>query len=184
MAILTAISGLTLLTALAGALVLGTTTETAIVASYRDGVETFYAAEGVVDFARAELTQAEDWGGILSGETPSEFVDGAPAGERRIGAVTLDLTAETEDVEAIPDAAGPSYRLYAYGPFADLISIDAVAPKHYVAVWVADLDWDGSGAVSTIRVLGRAYGPTGARRSVAVSLTRAGEILSWEELRQ
>lgn len=184
MAILTAISTLTLLTALAGALILGTTAETAIAASYRDGVETFYAAESAVEFAVDELRDADDWGAVLSGDLPSAFIDGPPEGVRRIGAVTLDLAAETVDVAAIPDGAEPSYRLYAYGPFTDLISIGAVAPKHYVGIWVAELERDGLGEASTIRVLGRAYGPTGARRSVAVSVTRAGRVLSWSDLRQ
>ena len=184
MAILTAISAVTLLTALAGALILGTTTETAIAASYRDGVETFYAAESAVDFAVDELRDTDDWGAVLSGDLPSVFIDGTPDGLRRVGAVTLDLIAETADVDAIPDAAAPVYRLYAYGPFRDLISIGAVAPKHYVGVWVAELERDGLGEPSTIRVLASAYGPTGARRSVAVSLTRTGNVLSWADLRR
>lgn len=184
MAILIAISGLTLLTALSGALILGTTAETAIAASYRDGVETFYAAESAVEFAVGELTGEDDWGAILSGELLSAFTDGPPDGVREVGPVTLDLTAETADVHAIPDRTDRSYRLYAYGAFTDLISIGAIAPKQYVGIWVAELERDGLGEVSTIRVLGRAYGPTGARRSIAVSLTRAGEVLSWSDLRQ
>ena len=184
MAILMAISALTLLTALAGALILGTTAETAIAASYRDGVETFYAAESAVEFAVDELREADDWGAVLSGDLPSVFMDGPPEGLRVVGAVTLDLVAERADVDAIPDADAPVYRLYAYGTFTDLISISGVAPKHYVSVWVAELEQDGLGEPSTIRVLGRAYGPTGARRSVAVSLSRTGNVLSWADLRQ
>ena len=184
MAILIAMSALTLVTALAGALILGTTTETAIAVSYRDGIETFYAAESAVEFAVDELTGVDDWGAVLSGDLASAFIDGPPDGVREVGAVTLDLTAETADLDAIPDGVDPSYRLYAYGAFTDLISIGAVAPKHYVGIWVAELERDGLEEVSTMRVVGRAYGPTGARRAVAVSLTRAGKVLSWSDLRQ
>ena len=51
---------LTLLTALCGAMVLGTVAERAIAASYREGHETFYAAEAIAEFAVQALDQCYD----------------------------------------------------------------------------------------------------------------------------
>ena len=180
---------LTLLTALAGAAVLGTITETAIAASYREGTETFYAAEAVTEFVIQDLAAAPDWEEIVNGKTFSSFVDG-PIGVRRVGAVMLDLAAATQDVIAATrgyddDAA---YRLYAHGRLADLAPGSGSGSPYYVVAWIAGLAEDGSEGQSTMRIVGRAYGPTGSRRSVVVSVIRPDSrselrIVSWHEVR-
>jgi Tfp pilus assembly protein PilX len=190
MSLVISMMALTLLTALGGALVLGTVAETAIAASYREGAETFYAAEAAVEFAMQELAVAPDWEEIAAGDRTSSFVDGPPAGIRRVGAATLDLTTATEDVAtAAADVDGEvSYHLYAYGRFAELIPAAARSP-YYVMAWTAGLEAGDAGGWPIMRIVGRAYGPTGSRRSIVVSVTRppdSGEtpqVLSWYELR-
>jgi hypothetical protein len=179
---------ITLLAALAGAAVLGTVTETAIAASYREGTETFYAAEAVVEFVTQDLAAAPDWEEIVNGETVSSFVDG-PTGERRVGAVMLDLAAATQDVIAATSAYDDDavYRLYAHGRLADLVP-GATGSPYFLVAWIAGLAGEGSEGQSTMRIVGRAYGPTGSRRSVVVSVMRPDSggdlrVVSWQELR-
>jgi len=181
---------LTLLTALGGALVLGTVTETAIAASYREGTETFYAAEAAVELVIEELAAASDWDAIAAGDAPSAFVDGPPAGIRDVGAVTLDLAVATEDVAtAAGDKDVDAYLLYAHGRLVDMIPGGTARSPHYVAVWIAGLATADAEEVSIMRIVGRAYGPTGSRRSVVVSVTRPPgsedslRVMSWHELR-
>jgi hypothetical protein len=177
---------LTLLTALCGAMVLGTVAETAIAASYREGHETFYAAEAIGEFVVQELAAASDWDAIVAGDTLSDFVDGPPSGTRRVGAATIDLAAATASLSAATGDARVSYRLYAYGHLASLLP--AVARSCcYVVVWLADVAETGQPQV--LRIVGRAYGPTGSRRSIMLSVDRphapgaAVRVLSWHELR-
>jgi Tfp pilus assembly protein PilX len=195
MTLVIVIMALSLLTGLGTVLVVGTMTETAVVANYRQGVEAFYAAEGAVEFAIRDLAQASDWDAIVTGATTSTFVDGPPDGTRRVGASTVDLTQATADVNALAAAETEgSFHLYAYGRFADLVSSAAVRSPIYVCVWVADLSaGEEVEAERVVRIIGRAYGPTGAQRSIAVSVARAAssddpasaplEVLSWAELR-
>jgi hypothetical protein len=187
-----------MLTGLGTVLVLGTVTETAIASSYREGMQAFHAAEAAAEFAVRDLAAASDWEAVLTGEATSTFVDGPPGGTRLVGAETIDLTDATSEINAVAAAAAedpPSYGLYAYGRFADLLQIGPVPSPMYVAVWIADLSSEEAGdpASRVVGIVGRAYGPTGSRRSIAVSVTRTGEgeaevpasihMLSWAELR-
>lgn len=199
MPLVIALMALTLLTGLGTVLVLGTMTETAIAASYREGTEAFHAAEAAVEFAIRDFAAAADWEAILTGEAASAFVDGPPGGTRVVGAETIDLTEATDAINAAAEApaggAPPVYGLYAYGPFADLLQLGAVRWRMYIAVWIADLSTEEADPASpVVAIVGRAYGPTGSRRSIAVSLTTrrgTGEagvpaeihMLSWVELR-
>ena len=177
---------LTLLTALCGAMVLGTTAETAIATSYREGHEAFYAAEAIVEFAVQELAAAPDWDGIVAGDTLSAFVEGPPSGTRRVGAANIDLAAATAVVGAAAGDARVSYGLYAYGPVSYLFP--AVAQSCcYVVAWIADVAEAGQPRV--LRIVGSAYGPTGSRRSIMLLIDRpevpedAVRVLAWHELR-
>lgn len=182
---------LTLLSALAGALVLGTITETAIAASYREGAETFYAAEAGVEFVIDELAAVDDWETLDEDGASSAFTDGPPAGMRRVGAVTLDLAAATQDVatEARDQGKDVQYHLYAYGRLADLVQGVAPRSPYYLAVWIAGVDTDDTEVLSHVRIVGRAYGPTGSRRTITVSVDRppgseeSARVVSWYELR-
>jgi hypothetical protein len=181
---------LTLLAAFANALVLGTVTETAIAASHREGLETYYAAEAAVELGVQELAAAVDWGEIAAGSARSNFVDGPPSGTRQVGAVTVDLTAATADIStASVGESGPvTYHLYAYGSLAAMITDGARRSPYYVATWIAGLASDTTDDLTAIRIVGRAYGPTGSRRSMSVTVSRASatdelRVVSWHELR-
>lgn len=190
MPLVIAMTALTLLTALGTVLVLGTIAETAIAASYREATEAFYAADAAVEFVVRDLAAASDWELMLSDHGTSTFIDGPPSGVRDVGAATLDLMQATEDVNASapagPGGITPSYALYAYGRFADLVPA-AARSRIYVAVWIADVSDEA------VAILGQAYGPTGSRRSVAVSVARTPtsdempptpvRVLSWHEIR-
>ncbi|OFW51689.1 MAG: hypothetical protein A3G77_12455 [Acidobacteria bacterium RIFCSPLOWO2_12_FULL_68_19] len=180
---------LTLLTGLAAALVVGTMTETAVVAGYRYGVEAFYAAEGIVEFGIRDLALAPDWEAVVSGASTSAFVDGPAEGLRQVAGMTVDLAQATADVNGLASsgADGPlRFRLYAYGRFADLAPAVGAPPHIYLCLWVAE-------TTAGLRLVGRAWGPTGAERSIAVSLARVAaddaigpggvHVQSWEELR-
>jgi hypothetical protein len=56
-----ALVAIVLLLTLAGAAVLLTSTETAIAAGFRDGVDAFYTADGAVERAIVDLTPVADW---------------------------------------------------------------------------------------------------------------------------
>lgn len=192
------VMALTLLTGLATVLIVGTMTETAVAAGYRQGIEAFYAADAAVEFAVADLAARVDWDAVLTGAEASAFADGPPGGTRRVGGRDIDLTRATEEVGALlasratpPDAAA---RLYAYGPFDALLGAETARVPAYVCVWVAERVPDEDAAeedppVRLLYVVGRAYGPAGARRTVLVTLARAlgaaaepvVEVRGWEE---
>jgi hypothetical protein len=185
---------ITLLTALGAALTLATITETAIAANYRDATEALYAAEAAVEFAMQEIAAVPDWSDVISESGRSAFVDDPADGIRTVGAVTLDLTQETRDVNAIaaaaPGAASPARVLYAFGRFQDLVPSSLSRSQIYVAVWVADRSetpGDETSVPEALSILGQAYGPQGSRRSVEAIVTKADtstiRALSWREWR-
>jgi hypothetical protein len=190
MPLLISMMALSVLTALAASLVLGTVTETAVATSYREGIETFYAAEAAVEFAIQDLAAAPDWEGIVAGEEVSSFVDGPPLRVRRVGAVFFDLAAATDDVLAATSGYDDNrqYRVYAHGRLSDMIPDAAAGSPYYVVVWIAGLGATETERQSAISIVGRAYGPTGSRRSVVVSVIRPDSeervrVVSWHELR-
>jgi hypothetical protein len=190
MPLLIAMMALSVLTALAATLVLGTMTETAVAASYREGVETFYAAEAAVEFVIQDLAAAPDWEGIAAGEQVSSFVDGPPLGVRQVGAVLFDLAAATDDIVGATSGYDDDreYRIYANGRLSDMLPGAAPASPYYVVVWIAGVGDTDTERQSTLSVVGRAYGPTGSRRSITLTVIRGDSdgmvrIVSWHELR-
>ncbi len=184
----------TLLTALGSALTLATIAETAVAANYRDATETFYAAEGAVEFAMQELAVVSDWGDVVTAPGRSAFVDGPAAGARAVGAVTLDLGDATTDVNAAGAGASGSsdtdWLLYAYGRFRDLVPSSPRRSQIYVVVWVADRSSAPDEEMSVpdaLSILGQAYGGRGSRRTVEVVVERDGAGLVqtrlWREWR-
>lgn len=185
---------ITLLTALGAALTLATVTETAIAANYRDAAEALYAAEGAVEFVMQELADVADWRDVIAESGRSAFVDGPAGGIRTVGAVTLDLTHATQDVNAIatpaPGAASQPSVLYAFGRFQDLVASSRSRSRIYIAVWVADrsdVPGDDTAVPDALSVLGQAYGPRGSRRAVEAIVMKADSsavrVLSWREVR-
>lgn len=197
MPLLMVMMALTLLVSLGTALVIGTMTETAIAAAYRQGIEVFYAADAAVEGAIRDLAVRTDWDEVLSGAEVSAMSDGPPDGTRQIGATVIDLTQATAEIgmllAARATASAGSARLFAYGPFDNLVSGAATGPPMYVCVWVAELvpEVEEDPAVRLLSVVGRAYGATGGQRTILVTVARPldaeepGElqVRSWEEPR-
>lgn len=155
-ALIVVLLSMTLLLALGGTLVLTATLETRIPANYRDGAETFYAADAAIDRAIQDLAFQPDWNGILAGTTRSTFVDGPPGGTRTVAGTTLDLGERTslvrcgkrgpctdDEMNASTEDRpwgrnNPRWQLYAYGPVKTLPSQPPTESPVYVVVWVAD----------------------------------------------
>lgn len=192
----------------------------------RGSVAMLYAADAGIELAARDLALADDWNGILAGTNRGSFTDGAPTGVRAIpGGGAVSLTAETNllncgtrttctsgqmdaNSRERPWAANnPRWRLYAYGPFQDLVDVERPVAC-YLAVWVADdsreedddpgadaqADEPGRGIV---RVRAEVFGPMGGRRAIEAELARVcrrqdGQedcqpgirVQSWQELRQ
>ena len=182
---------ITLLTALGTALTLATITETAIAANYRDATEAFYAAEAAVEFAMQEIADVPDWSNVIAESARSAFVDGPADGPRTVGAVTLDLTQATRDVNAIAArTASPAWVLYAFGRYQDLVPSSLSRSQIYVTVWVADRSGtpeDEPSVPEALSILGQAYGARGSRRTVEVIVAKADtstiRARSWREWR-
>jgi hypothetical protein len=197
MPLLVVMMALTLLTGLGTVLIVGTMTETAVAAAYRQGVEMFYVADAAVEFAIRDLAGRDDWDAVLSGDESSALVDGAPGGPRQVGARMIDLTRATAEVEALlaARAAPPDTpaQLYAWSRFDRLVPAAAARPPAYVCVWVAALTGgeEDDPPVRLLYVAGRAYGATGGQRTVLVTVARPidpdepqiVQVRSWEEPR-
>ena len=155
-AILVAMMATLLMTALGAALVLATSSETIIAASFRDGLEGSYAADAALERAIDDLQAAADWNLVLAGAARSAFVDGAPDGSRTLAdGSTIDLaqllnlancatpdgctTADMNEATSRRPWAlnNPRWLLYSYGHLAALTSGSINSP-YYVAVMVAD----------------------------------------------
>lgn len=194
MPLVMAMMAMIMLTGLGTVLIVGTMTETALAATYRQGLEVFYAADGAVEFAVRDLAASPDWDSVITGATTSAFVDGPPEGERRLGAAVIDLTRATDEVDTLLNERaappGTAAQLFAYGRFDEWLSIPD-APPLYAGVWVAELvpGVEEVPAVRLLYVVARVYGPTGGQRTVIVTVARPVDqdepiqVRSWEEPR-
>src|SRR5688572_9008416 len=184
---------MTLFGVLAGSLALVALTETAVAANHRDAADALYAAEAAVEFVLQEIARIEDWTEVVAAPGQSSFVDGEPAGVRRVGAANIDLSQATVDVSAAatPPAgavAGPSV-LHAFGRFSDLVPAARPASGTYVAVWLADRSpapKDEDAPPAALSVVAEAFAGRGIRRGVEVLVekadTSAVRLLAWREL--
>ena len=186
-ALLIALMAMMLMTALATALILTTITETRIASSYGAGIEAFYAADAAIERAIDDLRTTPDWSALAAEEATSTFVDGPPGGPRTLwDGTTLDLGEETRMVR---EGDSPPWRLFAYGALAGMLPPGRLKSRAYVVVWVADpSDSPPQPDEETLRLLGQAYGPQGARRSLQVVLARKPIndskrilVVSWRE---
>lgn len=212
-AVLLVMVALALMAALLGSLGLVGNVETHISSVARDGAGALHAADAVVHRALVDLRTA-DWSTVLGGAV-STFTDGAPSGTRILAnGSSLDLDRETADLSCGQPAGcteadtivvagdrpwgprNPRWRLYAYGPLANLLPGDPLPPTTYVAAWIADdpTDADGNPLVDSVddtdpghavlMVVGRSYGPGSASRTVQIAVQRVGanlRILAWHE---
>ena len=157
MTIILSIMALVLISALSGALIVTTSTETAVAANFRTAQEGLYAADAALERAIDDLETITDWNSILEGSTRSTFVDGPPSGIRTLGdgwrldlderlslincrkivpCSASDLTAITRRRPWGPN--NPVWRLFAFGPLSSLLLDGTIVSAHYVIVMVGD----------------------------------------------
>ena len=189
--------------AIAAALVVLTTTETLISASFRHGQESSYGAEAALERALDDLATMPDWSPVLAAapaNVVSSFDDGvasplAPDGRRLdLARLTADRQRESDvrDGPTVFGADSPRWRLFAHAPLSALLAAPGLDLPLYLVVWVADdeLDGDGDPAVNRngrIVVWAMAFGAGGARRSVEARVGRRDggdlQLLAWREPR-
>ena len=180
-ALVIAVMGVFLMTALGVSLAVMTSTEIRIAANYANAIEARYAAEAGLEIGMQELRAHADWNAILAGGSVSAFADGQPSGTRQLSdGSSIDLTALTNQVTA----ENPTWRLLSFGPVNRLHATEDLRSNAYIVVWVGD-DPAKNPAVLTLRA--EAFGPAGTRRALEASVSRTEEgtvrMLSWGEIR-
>jgi hypothetical protein len=187
-AMLVAVMAVLLLTALGAALILSSSAETIIAASFRSGIEARYAAAAMLDRGMDDLTSVEDWSLVTGGVLRSSWVDGAPTGPRRLGdGSTIDLmqlvnvancqkstACSLAELFAVTDdrpwgANNPQWQLYAYGPMRNMLAPGIIDSPYYVVL----LAGNGPSA-GLLAVRAEAFGPRGAHAVVEATAARIG----------
>jgi hypothetical protein len=203
-AMVIAMMALLLMTALGLALVLNASSETMIASNYRGGSEALYAADAIVERAMDDLLTVTDWNQLLGGSLMSAFVDGPPSGVRAFaGGSTIDLDGAVNMANcgkpsacSAADLAGnatgdrpwsannPVWRLFAYGPLAELIPARTIDSPFYAILMVADdpseddglplLDGQlaGNPGRGVIALRAEAFGPRSAHKTIEVTVAR------------
>jgi len=158
--------------ALGGALVTVVSTEAAISATFRDGSVALSAADAAIARVLPNLAASPDVNALFRGASLSSFVDGPPAGTRRLpDGTNLDLAAATNIQrcgETACDVArmnavtaerpwgvnNPRWQLYGWGWLRDLLPQAAEVPYAYVVVWIGDdpLETDGDPVTDDVDV--------------------------------
>jgi hypothetical protein len=212
-AIVLAMMALGLLTSLALALLLTSSSEVIIAGHFRDQRAAFYAAEAIVERAMNDVVAVPDWNMLINGSIRSTFVDGAASWTRTLqDGTTIDLVhvvnmancqkssaCSASDLDAVTaqrpwGVNNPRWQLYAYGPLRDMLPAGAVDAQWYVLVLVGD---DPGRADDTIAMRAEAFGPQGAHAVVELTAERSGahsdynvgigasavRVLSWHEVR-
>src|SRR5262249_1212763 len=142
---------------LGGALILLSSSETAIAANFRAAHEATYAADAAFERALADLSYQADWTPVLAGSVRSSFAAGLPSGIRRLPAgstIYLDgisNLANCEKASVCSDAEvaavttdrpwganNPRWTLFAYGPLANTLGPATVRSIFYVLAFVGD----------------------------------------------
>ena len=114
--LLTAAATVVLL-ALGGALVLQSSTESAIAARYRDGVQAFYAAEAALERGIARLRETADWSALAAEAVdwrelePGLWVRDAGGGLMSLRAEALGPGGARRTVEVAIARSGPGVRV-------------------------------------------------------------------------
>lgn len=187
-ALILALMSVMLLTALAAAVVMVSSTETKIASNYSSAQETLYAADAAVERVLQDLLMVPRWNDILAGTATSAFVDGSKDAAKVLeagGQITLccasasatgQLQADT-DTANMWGANNPQWRLFAWGPLKSMLQSGQIDSAMYVAVWVADdpaeTDDDPLTDVNgTLTLHAEAYGPDGARKVLEVTVAR------------
>jgi len=186
-ALIIALMSMMLLTALGATVIMVSNTESKIASNYQNSQEALYAADAAAERVVQDLLMIPRWNDILSGTAKSAFVDGGSSDAKSMpggGRVTLccgtntatgQLQAETTTAN-LWGANNPSWQLFAWGPLGDIMP-NTIQSSMYVAVWIADdpAEIDGNPAADvngTLTVHAEAYGPSGTRKVVEVTVAR------------
>jgi hypothetical protein len=200
-ALLSALAATLLMLALGSALVLITATEVRIGGRYARGAEVLAGAELLLDRALLDVRAAGEWDLILDGNVTSSLTDGAAAGVRIVGDVSLDIAAMTghwrcgrpscSEFELSTVSAtrpwgsnNPRWQPFAWGPLEAVTVLPSGGTPVYVVAWVADdpAETDGDplrdGATEDnpgrdmLLVRAEARGPSGLRRVLEAAVRR------------
>ena len=199
-ALVLSLMSMMLLTALGAAVVMVSRTESKIADNYRNSQEALYAADAAIERVVQDLLMVPRWNDILSGDVTSSFSEGNANGAITLpggGQITLctggtcAASTATGQLQATTDAAdlwaanNPQWRLFAWGPIAELLGTTDIDSRMYVAVWVADDPADASPATpnvadgnplsdlnGTLTLHAEAYGPNGTRKIIEVTVAR------------
>jgi len=174
-AVVIAIMATTLMLTLGGALILLSSSESAIAGNFRMAHEATYAADAAIERALADLRGQADFTPVLAGAVQSSFADGSPSGSRTLAdGSTIDLDritnlANCQKISVCSDAEvatvtterpwganNPRWTLFAYGRLADVLGPAKVRSPFYVLTFVGDdpSENDGNPAVDGLAVGG------------------------------
>jgi hypothetical protein len=213
-AMMMALMALSLLMALGVAMLLSSSTEVLIAGTFRDQRSAVYAADAIAARAADELAALSDWDAVLSGAVVSSLVDGPPTGTRTLhDGAAVDLikvvnlatcekptTCTTSDMNAVTaqrpwGTNNPRWRLYAFGPLAQMLPAGILDSPWYVLLMVAD---DPLQAADVIAMRAEAFGPRSGHAAIELLAERSSgadsdyndgggqaavRILSWREVR-
>jgi hypothetical protein len=199
-ALIIALMSMMLLTALGAAVVMVTNTETMIANNHRASQEAVYAADAVVERVVQDLLMVPRWNDVLAGTLQSSFIDGSMTLAKTMpSGATISLCCGSNSATSLlqSDTDGlnlwggnnPQWKLFAWGPMADILPDAEIDSPYYLAVWVADDPADAppgaqgepgtvpdnnplqdSNGVLTLHA--EAIGPTGTRKVVEVTVAR------------
>jgi hypothetical protein len=202
-----------LMTAIGIVLVLTTSAETRIAASFRGSEQALYAADSAAERAMADLRAVADWNTVLAGGVMSSFVDGPPSGTRVLDDGTIvdlaqvanlarcqkitacsdaDMNAVTEDRPW--GANNPRWVPYAYGRLRDLLPAGAIDSPFYVVAMVGDDPGETDNDPTrdspadrpgggVIALRAEAFGPAGAHRVIEMTIAHGARLATWREIR-
>ena len=156
-ALILALMTMLFLMATGTALILTTTTESAIARNFRISSEALYAADAVLEHAIDDLRTIHDWNAILSGAAQSTFINGPSSGQRLLAdGQTIDPAevvnlANCHKVTACSDAEmdaidaerpwgvnNPRWQLFAWGDLNHIAPAGTVSSPFFVMVMVGD----------------------------------------------
>ena len=167
-ALVIAVMGVALLSALGVSLSVLSVVEMRIAGNYSRALETRTAAESALALGIYAARQMADWDAIVAGAVMSPFVDGAPN-----ASTTLSDGSTVNPAQITASLGEPGWRLFAYGSLAAFAGVPGPSP--YVMVWAGPDPAAREGAMS---LRAEAFAPGGARRAVQATISRTA-VLSW-----
>ena len=157
MALVVALLLTLLMSTLAVALVMTTTTDTLVAGAFASRAGALAAADAGLARVMRDLSTMATWDAVIDGSTRSSFTDGPPSGIRSLAdGRTIDLTqirnqancgkattCTASDLSAVTDtrpwaANNPVWQLYAYGRMADVAGTGRIDSPYYLVVFVGD----------------------------------------------